>query len=111
MKMSVGLAQTPEPWGKDCKLCNNIYGMAGRVNISLGSADLKLEIVVPFLIVKSDLRAIIPPNIPNQNFEIAILFSVFEESGNYVFEDDNHPTALRVRFLSIIFTQQVFFAL
>ena len=43
---------------------------------------------------------IISPSTPNQKFEIAILFSVIGGSGNYVFEDDNHPTGLRVSVVS-----------
>ena len=39
-------------------------------------------------------------NIFNQNFEIVILFNVVETSGNYVFEDDNPPIALRERVVS-----------
>ena len=37
------------------------------------------------------LMPTISPNTSNQNFEIAILFNVFESSGNLVFEDDNPP--------------------
>ena len=40
------------------------------------------------------------PDTSNQNIEIAILFKVVERSGNYIFEDDTPPTALRVRVVS-----------
>ena len=52
---------------------------------------------MPFIIAESikrttnpPLTSTISPNIPNQNFEIAIFFSVLNRSGNYVFEDE-HP--------------------
>ena len=31
-------------------------------------------------------------NIPNQEFEIAILFTAVEWPGNYAFKEDNHTT-------------------
>jgi hypothetical protein len=64
---------------------------------------------VVFLILKTDLRATIPPpshnnhfpKTSNQNFEVAILFSVVKRTGNYVFEDDTPTiTALRARVVS-----------
>jgi hypothetical protein len=62
---------------------------------------------VPFLLVESDWRATNPrftptisPNISNQNFEIAILFSVVQRSGNYVFEDEKEPATLRAGVVS-----------
>ena len=62
---------------------------------------------MPFLIVESDWRITntpltptISPNTSNQNFEIAILFDVVKKSGNYVFEDDTPPTALKARVVS-----------
>ena len=36
-------------------------------------------------------KPIIFPNTSNQNFEITILFNVFERSGNYVFKDKKSP--------------------
>ena len=66
-----------------------------------------LEVLVPFLIVDSDwsinntpLTPTISPNTSNQNFEIAILFEAVKKFGNYVFEDDTPPTALRARVIS-----------
>jgi hypothetical protein len=54
--------------------------------------NLHLKGPVPFLTVKSNCRATnLPPtptifsNTSNKNFEIAILFNVVENSGNYVF--------------------------
>jgi len=56
---------------------------------------LDIESATELLIAKSDWRATnsshtnhATPNIPKQNFEIAILFSVVERSESYVFEDD-----------------------
>ena len=54
---------------------------------------------MPLFIVESDLEGnyppppmpIISPNTSDHNFEIAILFSVVERSGNSVFEGDNPP--------------------
>jgi len=40
------------------------------------------------------------PIASDQNFEIVILLNVVERAGNYVFEDDNPPTALRARVVS-----------
>ena len=62
------------------------YGMGCRRNFRRGSFDWKLRVLVSFLIVESDWRAtspppttpIISPNTSNQNFEIAILFSVVD---------------------------------
>ena len=65
--------------------------------------------LVLFLIVESDRRATNPPPTPiissntyNQNFYIAILLSVVERSGNYVFEDDNPFAVLRERVVSCV---------
>jgi len=58
---------------------------------------------VPFLKVQKLLEdshpstPTISPNISHKNFEIAIFFSVVIKSGNYVFKDDHHPTALKAR--------------
>jgi len=64
--------------------------------VEKGSFDWKLEGEVPLLMVESDWKATNPlpisPNTSNQNFEIAILFNVFERSRNYVFEDNNFPS-------------------
>jgi hypothetical protein len=46
------------------------------------------------------LTATISQNTSNQNFEIAILFDVVKKSGNYRFDDDTPPTALRKRVVS-----------
>jgi hypothetical protein len=42
----------------------------------------------------------ISTSLSNQNFEIAILFSVIERSGNYIFKDGKSPTVLRDRVIS-----------
>jgi phospholipase/lecithinase/hemolysin len=62
---------------------------------------------VPFLIVKHDWRKTntlstptISPKTSNKNFEMAVLFNAAEKSGNYVFEDDTHPTTLSTRVVS-----------
>ena len=62
---------------------------------------------MPFLIVESDWKATNTPSMPtiypntsNQNCEIAFLFKGVEKSGNYIFKDDTHPTALRARVVS-----------
>ena len=65
-----------------------------RSNFKKSSFDWKVKGLVFFLIFKRDWRATPPLTInsqhtSNQSFEIAILFSVVEESGNYVFENDN----------------------
>jgi hypothetical protein len=75
-------------------------------NFKKGSFDWKLRGILPFLIVEIDRREnpptpIISPNIPDQRFDMAILFNVVERPGNYVFEDDNPPPiALRTRVVS-----------
>jgi hypothetical protein len=68
-----------------------------------------LEGLLPVLIVKSAWRKTntppsptISPNTSNKSFEIAILFDVVERSGNYVFEKDIPPRALRARVLSCL---------
>jgi len=40
---------------------------------------------------------IISSNTSNERFEIAILFSIAERSGNYVFEDDKIPSPIVLR--------------
>ena len=59
---------------------------------------------MPHLIFESYWKATNTPSTPtiypdtsNQNFEKAILFNVVERSENYIFDDYNPPTALRVR--------------
>jgi hypothetical protein len=37
------------------------------------------------------------PSTSNKNCELAFLFNIVERSGNYIFEDDTPPTALRER--------------
>ena len=78
--------------------CNSFDGMSGLLNFRLGSFDLKLEVIVPFLRVKIDFRATNPSpsllislKISNQNLEMAICLIVFQVSGNYVFLEDT-PT-------------------
>ena len=84
--------------------------MGGRINLGIfGSFDLKLEVIVPFLRVKSVFRTISlsPPTsiisqmTSNQNLETAIVFIVFDGSRNYFFEENTPtPTALRARVVS-----------
>ena len=63
-----------------------------------GSFTRKSKVLVPFLSdqkIEGQLApslAHFPPKSPNQNFEIAIFFSIVENSNNYVFEDDLTPT-------------------
>jgi hypothetical protein len=60
------------------------YGKGRRRNFKRGSFDWKLRVLVPFLIVERDWRTTSPfprpsfPQTSNQNFEIAILFSVVD---------------------------------
>jgi hypothetical protein len=42
----------------------------------------------------------ISTSLSNQNFEIAILFSVIERSGNYILKDGKSPAALRARVIN-----------
>jgi hypothetical protein len=64
---------------------------------------------VPLLIVESDWRVTNPPlaptispNTSNQNFEIAILLTAVDSSGNYIFDQGTPPTVFRVRVKSHI---------
>jgi hypothetical protein len=51
-----------------------------------GSFDWKLEVLVPFLRIKRDMKATRPPhalfssNASNQNFEIAVLVKIVQKS-------------------------------
>jgi hypothetical protein len=72
-----------------------------------GSFDWKFKGLGAFLIVESDWKATNTPSMPtnypntsNQNCEIAFLLNIAERSGNYIFEDDTPPTALRARVVS-----------
>ena len=63
-----------------------------RRNIEIGSFDWKLKELVPFLLFKGDRKATTPPptainsyNTSNQNFVIAVSFSVVESSGKLKF--------------------------
>jgi hypothetical protein len=56
------------------------------------------------------LRPSFPPNRSNNNIDIAIFYNVVERSGNYVFEEDTPPTALRKRVVSYALGEYTIFA-
>ena len=78
-------------------------------NFKKGSFNWKLVWLIPFLIVESDWKATSTPSMPtisrntsNQNFQIAILFSVVDFQIEIMFLRRTLPTALRARVVSYV---------
>ena len=74
------------------------YRPSGPRILREGSFERKLKVLVPFLNDQKNWRAprppltfIFPPKSTDQNFEIAILFSIVENHNNYVFKYDLLP--------------------
>ena len=76
--------------------------MGGRINLIWGSFDLKLQVIVPFLRVKSDQRATSPPPLAHPfpkdvqpKFKDSKFVHCSRRVQHYVFEEDNPASQLK----------------